>query len=366
MIIGRTTAAWRLGAPILLAVMVSACGNGLIDPRGSGWSLEPVAMGNELGYHSAVAVSDDGTVHLAYHDAYHLRLFYARRAAPGQWLSTPIDTVGWKGEAVTLEAGIGDTLHLAYKDIFPEDLRYARFDGESWQYERLDTFHSGGENPYLVATPDGFSVVEMNTERSLVNYWRGGLGNWERVGCVSFTSSRASFAFCRGPNNLEIAAFAKSSSWRSSSWQIEHRSALTPESNWTRNTLLSGLKSDDFYHRSLVMGYDANDRRHVLFRNGAGNLVDLALGRPVDSEVRKAFVQLRRDSEGKLWILYARDRALILATYNELSARWDKRTAITTLDPAGRWDFQVDGDGAVHVSVYSSAGRLWYGCWEDD
>jgi len=359
------TARFLLPALIPVLLTGSACSNGPTGPGGTGWTLETIAVGPRLGYHSSVTVAEDGTVHAAYHDAHNLRLFHARRAVPGGWISTPIDTVGWMGEGVQIAAGAGDTLHLVYKDIFPDDLKYARFAGGEWQYERFDIYQSGGEDPHLFLAPDGIHVLELNEERSAVNYWRNTAGEWENLAYLSFGTSRTSFAFCQGPAGPEVAIFAKRTSWRSSSWQIEHRRAETPGGTWVRSTLLEGLKTEDFYHLSLAMGYDLSDHRHVLYRNGNGRLIDLALGRAIDSQVPKSRVAISHDDAGTLWILYARESSLVLAAYSEPAARWERRAVLGNIAPAGRWGFAIDPGGAVHATVYSSSGRLWYARWED-
>ncbi len=360
-----TTGRFTRKALLIAAVTAGcACSAGPTGPGGNGWIFERLASGSEVGFHSSCAVTGDGTVHVAYHDAHALQLFHARRTGPGAWIHTRLDTIGWMGEGVTIAAGVGDTLYLAYMDMFPHDLRFARFDGENWEYERLDPFQSMGEDPHLYLAADSIHIIEMNTVLNAINYWRHGSGGWELAGYTSFATARPSFAFCYGPAGPELAAFVKSTASRSSTWGIELRTADAPDGRWLRTIMVSGLKTDDFYHRSLVMGYDAADRRHLLYRTGECHLLDLYTGRVVDSDVGEAIVRICRDAEDHLWILYLRDASLILSVFNETAGRWEKRTAVAGLHPAGRWGFAIDDAGVVHLSVYSAAGELWYGRWE--
>ncbi len=346
----------------LLLITGLGCSRTPTGPGGNGWTFEPVAMGLQVGLHSALTTTSDGAVHILHHNADELSLYHARRRAPRVWESVRVDSVGWKGRDVALSRGPGDTLHAAWQDIFVKDLRYAAFDGTIWRYDRLDPWKSAGAESIIEVRGDGIHLLELMEERSRIQYWIGGAGDWTLTGEITISRPRSVLALAWGPTGPAIAGFASSTSSRLTRFDLRLFTASDPAGTWTKSTLIHDLQRDDFTYQSLAMEYDEVGIRHILFRRGNGDLIDLADGR-VAREVAEGRVRIGRDPAGILWTLYPFEDGFGLSSLQP--GGWRRETTITDLDPLGKWALHIDEAGTFHVSFYDhSRHRLWYGRWE--
>jgi hypothetical protein len=360
---------------VCLLLTGAGCGSDVTGPTGDGWTLERIASGHLVGAYSSLTRAADGTVHVAYHDARLYRLFHARRTAPDQWESTRIDSAGWMGHDVVLRAGSdGDTLHLAYQDVWERRLRYARYDGSSWSHEYVDLRAAYGERPAISIQADGPHLVELNPDTEHVAYWARTGSGWSRLSTQRISSARPALAFTVGPYGpaFAIVTYLTLSSYRNSpvGFRVLLYTAASGDGPWTgavlheRQFTLETGKARGATPRGVGIESDLSGVLHVLFRDADGVLHDSA-GDLVDTGVRNAYIRLRKDSVGDLWVLYPRGSGLSLSKWTS-SGGWNRVAAIGSLNPEGLWDLHIDDAGAVHVSVYSASTRsLWYGLWEE-
>ena len=361
---------------VCLLLIGAGCGSDVTGPTGNGWTLEQIASGHLVGAYSSLTTAADGTVHVAYHDARRYRLFHARRMGPDQWEATRIDSAGWMGHDVVLRAGsAGDTLHLAYQDVWEKRLRYARYDGFSWNYEYVNLSTAYGERPALFLQPDGPHLVELNTDTDQVAYWTRTGSGWSRLSTQRVSNARPALAFTIGPFGPAFAIVTyKTLAGSFSNFPIGYRillyTAAGGDGPWTgveldqREFTPETGKARDATPRGIGIESDPDGVLHVLYRDVDGVLRDSA-GDPVDTGVRNAFLQVRRDPVGDLWVLYPRGSGLSLSRWTA-GGGWNRVAAIGSLNPEGVWDLHIDDAGGVHVSVYSAATRsLWYGLWEE-
>ena len=352
---------YRRSILALLCVLLSGgCGSEEVTrPTEQGWVFEKLASGNLVGVHSSLTTSSDGTVHVIYHDGDYNRLYHARRVGPDQWVTTRIDTVGRFGRYVTVETGPGDTLHLAYKDIFHADLRYAMFDGSVWNYERFETSTSFGGSPVLKVEPDNLHLLEINTEKDRINYWLGSFQNWRLAGQINaYRLATNTFDFTLGPDGPVIVTFEE---WYSQGTSLTLWTASAPESLWTSTVIATSIDPSS----TPSCEYDENGLLHVLYKNSSGEIYDTASGM-IDEGVDDGLIRLHRDSgpNGGLWALYNHDDGLGLAAF-QFGNTWERQTLISNLHPFGLYDLHVAEDGSIHISVYSETLKeLYYGRWE--
>ncbi len=350
---------------IITLIVLGGCSRSPTGPGGGGWTFEPVANGDQVGLHSSLTTTSDGSVHILYHDAKDLTLHHARRVAPGKWERVQVDTIGWKGEDVVISRGAGDTLHVAYQDMFVDNLRYASFDGTSWAYERIDPFRSAGEEPIIDPRGDGIHLLELKSDRNNINYWHGGLGNWTLLSDIHVNSPRSSLALAHGPTGHAVAVFATQTTYYGRSihkYDLLLFTAADPAGQWTKTVLVTDLLRSDYSFQSLAMDYDQAGQRHILYRLGNGDLIDLAGGR-IARGVVAGRIRIKRGPGGELWVLYPFKEGLgISRLYTD---GWRRETSISDLNSFGKWSMHIDENGTIHVSIYSHAERrLWYGRWE--
>ncbi|MFC1500443.1 hypothetical protein ACFL6T_05450 [Candidatus Zixiibacteriota bacterium] len=357
----------RVGTGIIIIITLfvwGGCSKSPTGPAGGGWTFELVDAGSQMGWHSSLTTTSDGTVHILYHDGYELTLNHARRIAPDVWERTRLDTIGWKGEDVAVSCGLGDTLHIAYRDMFVKDLRYARYDGTDWVYDRLDPFRATGEEVIIDSRSDGVHMLELKDDSNQLNYWHGGLENWNLVSYIHINGPRPTLALAQGPAGPVLSLFATQTSYSRSvqKYDLLLYTADDPAGPWVKTTLISDLLRTDYSYQSLAMDFDEMGQLHLLYRLTDGDLHDMA-GSRVAREVEAGRVRINRGPGGDLWALYPISDGFGLSNFR--GGVWRRMTSINALNHLGKWAMHIDGEGTVHISVYSHSGhRFWYGRWE--
>jgi len=348
----------------LAPIALPGCGKDVpTRPSAEGWSFELVASGERIGFHSSLTTTSDGTVHIAYYDDAGRKIFHARRLAAGNWEHTRLDSIGWYGRHPVIKSSPGDTLHLAYKDIYHNDLRYACFDGHVWTYERIDPYLSYGGSPVMLLRTDGIHLLDMNIERNVVGYWRGRPSNWTREGSIYVSRPVSSFGFAIGPLGLTLAIFTESYNyWGQSSVgsDLLLKTTPSPGQSWSQTvlTVIEGRPPS-----SPVLEYDGDGILHILYQKNSNALHDIGTGF-VDITSGQGMIRLQKGSTGDLWLLYRKNDGLVLR-HLVPGGFWSHITAIDDLDAEGQYDLHIAADGSIHICVYSrSLQELLYGRWE--
>lgn len=363
----RTTITAVFTAAFLYAsLLLNGCGSDdAVRVNADDWTLETVASGNLVGSQSSLTTSADGTIHIAYHDSPEKKLIYTKRTSPGQWLHTWIDTIGWFGRSPVIEAGTGDTLHLAYQDMYHDDLRYARYDGQSWIIERIDPGISFGSSIVMLVRLDGIHMLDMNIQTSQVNYWRGSLSNWDWTGNIYLARAITSFDFSIGPNGPALVSILNPSNFSFLDNPLEAsvlilRAAPDPGGPWNQ-TVITYIEGQP--PSSPVLEFDGDGLLHILYQDQNKVLYDYNIG-VIDSKAERGIICLEKGLTGDLWLLYTSGSNLSLRHYTP-GEGWKIETTIYGCRPKGQYDLHIDHNGLVHASFYSStSAELFYGRWD--
>lgn len=122
------------------------------------------------GGHTALDVATDpwGTTHLAYYDPDTSSLRYSARGRDGKW-STPVLVDGqWTdcGSHLSLAIDQAGKPQVAYFDATHADLKFARFDGSSWITRRVDRPKNVGQFPSITHDPENQSMIAYHAKSS--------------------------------------------------------------------------------------------------------------------------------------------------------------------------------------------------------
>jgi hypothetical protein len=186
---------------------------------GTQWRQEIVDAGLGVGEYASIAVDYDYGVHIAYYDATNGLLKYALRrnnawtlqvidqptttttsvdflsetAEPWEQTERPWrdpDLLGSQAVAATTDGGVGmytsiavdsdDYPHISYYDSDNRDLKYARWDGVSWDIEHVDTNDNVGKYSSLALDGDDDPHIAYyhDTQDSL-RYANKTSGDWD-------------------------------------------------------------------------------------------------------------------------------------------------------------------------------------------
>jgi hypothetical protein len=127
---------------------------------GTAWQIETVDTAGDVGWYTSL-IEIDGQPAISYYIATiaggsYFDLKFARYDG-ASWQIEAVDTVGTVGWYTSL-ALIGGQPAISYYDATREDLKYARYDGASWQIEAVDTTGNVGKYTSL-AEIDGQPAI---------------------------------------------------------------------------------------------------------------------------------------------------------------------------------------------------------------
>jgi hypothetical protein len=118
--------------------------------------VPPGANGSTNG----IAYDAAGTLHLAYYDEVTNNLKYATRSAAGVWSSAIVVDPGFvAGQYVSLTMDPVNHPGIAYYDANNADLKYAHFNGSSWDVMTVDATFTTGYYPSLRYDAAGRPVI---------------------------------------------------------------------------------------------------------------------------------------------------------------------------------------------------------------
>jgi len=330
-------------------------------PTGEGWMFEQVATGVSVGIHSSLTVTSDSRVHMAFHDNINKKLHYAERTTEGGWTIVKLDSLGWKGLGVTIEAGPGDTRHMAYQDMWLDDLRYARCDGNSWEYESIEPLTSQGVSPVILVKEVDIHIAEICG--SHIHYRYGSLNNWSMTRNPPSGGAPCQIDMAIGPAGPVIAvAFNVTIGTQYAKTEygvVLVKTDSTSSLGWDYQRIVDGCQEPT----NVAIAYDGVGILHLLYTDNDGVLHDEA-GSVVDQNIQAGTLQIDMSQDGSLWVFYAINGGLAVSQYVPGGA-WQRVTTIQNVNPDGKWDLHVCSDGLLHVSFYDrSRHELWYARWD--
>lgn len=116
----------------------------------------------ELGRSFDTALDADGVLHAAYYDTQRGRLLYATRDTDGLWSrSYVIDQSADVGVQVSINIDASGKAGVAYFDVTNTAVKYAGFNGSTWNTTTLESDKHTGTTPSLAFDIDGNAYVSF-------------------------------------------------------------------------------------------------------------------------------------------------------------------------------------------------------------
>jgi hypothetical protein len=119
------------------------------------WVHEAVDSAGTPGMKNAMAVEADGTVHVAYVDAWDRDTLEHAWRAGGVWTLETIDAAGATGHDVAIALDADGAVHAVYAELGDEDLRYATNASGAWSVETIDAGVLRAHYASIAIAPDG-------------------------------------------------------------------------------------------------------------------------------------------------------------------------------------------------------------------
>ena len=163
--------------------------------RNGTWQVEEIGSGPipyEFGI--SMALSDDGRLHVAYHDGDMslnttgpgADLVYAV-LSDGQWQLEPVDTDGDVGKFPSIALDSADRPHISYLDRTTQTagrLKYAFHDGDQWRVEVVDELNNleiaflGARRTTAVAMDDEDNAYVAYSDKSVLRFAKKMENGW--------------------------------------------------------------------------------------------------------------------------------------------------------------------------------------------
>jgi len=364
-----------------LAFLVT-CGSEVSGPSGSGWNLELVASGPRVGIESDLQVLPDGAVHILYHDSQQHSLHHATRSSSGTWQSEQLDIPGWVGHGIQVEQDQNQNLHTIYQERFTKGVRYARFDGNAWEYQYIQPSLADGSQYSVTLQSDVVHMVELSRDSERFRYWTRAGGAWSQVSAGSCPyDPRPTIQLIVKQDEIIVSSVVIAmvieyfdeppygSFKRPAGYKILVHSSADNGLSWKLTAAVVDSPVGGGIERiprvtpvSHCTAYDANDDLHIVYRTEKGILTDDRTG-VIAENVKNSYLSMQNGPDGGLWLLFQKGSDLVL-THWQPGQNWTEQTRIINASPSGQWGLTLDSDRIVHVSFYNSAQQsCWYATW---
>jgi hypothetical protein len=367
-------------APAACGVSIGAGSDGVDDaiPRdGSGWHIETVDSSGDVGWDTSIAVDAWGNPHISYYDSSQGTLKYARWTGSA-WHIETVDYVdrggaGYSAWDTSIALDGAGYPHISYcysTSSLSGALKYARWDGVTWNIETVDTAGSVGwytslaldsaDTPHISHYQD--HVYDLRYSR-----WGGSAWQSETVESSGMVGAHTSLAI-DGQDHPHISYWddlnkdLKYARWDGATWSIE---TVDSSGNVGQYTSLA-VDGEDVPHISYVDRTNYN-LKYAWWDGSAWQLETVDASGVVSCEAIHSPPQwgcstsLSLGAEGHPHISYHD------ATNGDLEyAYWDgsgwQLETVDGADDVGQGNsLALDTGGQAHISYYDAAnGDLKY------
>ncbi|MCP4229751.1 MAG: hypothetical protein GY771_06345 [bacterium] len=221
---------------------------------GDGWQIEAVDTAGDGGYYTSIALDSGDNPHISYsyeNEYYNFDDLKYAYYDGSSWQTEVVDTTAdWEYEQYDTSIALdsGDNPHISYFDDSNSDLRYAYYDGSSWQFDAVDTAGyegvytsialDSGDNPHI----SYFDYINLDLKYA---YYDGSSWQTEAVDTAGSGGGYISITLDSG-DNPHISYYDGSNAdlkyayYDGSSWQTEAVDTTGDVGRYTSIALDSG------------------------------------------------------------------------------------------------------------------------------
>jgi len=227
---------------------------------GAAWQIETVDGPDQVGTYTSLALDSLDRPHIAYSDYTNDDLKYARWDGAA-WQVATVDTggdFGLVGMYTSLGVDSSDHPHISHNEWAADDsLKYARFNGTTWQNETVDSTGDVGMHTSLALDSSDrphISYFDLANEDLKYIYYNGTIWNSETVDSTGDVGRDNSLV-------LDSSDRPHVSYWNNSSYDLKY--ASFDGTSWQIETVDSG----DNVGANSSLALDSWDNPHISYRD---------------------------------------------------------------------------------------------------
>jgi len=321
----------------------------------TGWQRETVDPAPGVGSYASMAISGD-TIAIAYYDARNADLKVAIRQS-GVWQIATVDATGSVGTHASAAFDALGRLHVSYFDDTNDDLRYALWDGASWSTQTVDSASAAGMFSSLAidsANHPHISYIQyVNGSGTpyVVRYAAFDGTSWQLRSAKSEAVSLLYTSLALDSADLPVIAFQNAQNG------VLH--VVRRDSGGTWNDVAVTPPGDVNNGAWPSLAIDGSGQLHVAYQGTSQArhaYTDPSLGwqfEQVDVTVNSgAFSSLAVDSQGAVHITYGYNSFYYgdLRYARKTQGAWQPLTIDHREDPGSRSSLAIDGTGIAHIA----------------
>jgi fibronectin type 3 domain-containing protein len=239
------------------------------------WNIEQVEEGN-VGEFSSHVMDGNNHSHISYYDGSNGDLKYAKWDG-NSWDTVVVDSAGDVGKFTSITLDISDNPHISYFDATNENLKYASWNGSAWNIQKVDTTDRVGEFSSIALDSNDYPHIGYydrdNTNLKYV-YWNG--SSWHIEVVTNAGGSHTSLALDSNDHPhicyvrtqdlwLSVKSWFMYASWNGSAWNINEIDSGSVDYPFNDKV---GIDS------SIVI--DENDDSHISYIDDVNNQLKYA------------------------------------------------------------------------------------------
>ena len=328
--------------------------------NGSSWEIETIDAVGEVGEWTSLALENSvdtpiGTPHISYEDFTNLSLKYARWNG-SSWDIETVDSEGAVGRYTSLALDSSSYPHISYYDNANDDLKYACWNGSSWDIETVDSANDVGQFASLALDSSDnphISYLDWSDDELKYTHWNGSSWDIETVDTAGVAGWYTSLALdSLGNPHISYCEYhpiydLKYAKWNGSSWDIETVDSAGFEGLHTSLTLDSSGNPHISY-----FGATGHDLKYSWFdpNTGISDIETATINEPSDVLVLHA--PLPNPTEGSVTVTFELPESLpVTLSVYDLSGRLVENLVMDSL-PSGE-----------HILTWNPGPSLSDGCY---
>ncbi len=351
-----------------LVVLIVMASSAMVSPQlsepepaqGGKWQIVIVDSDGEGGggtgeyWFTSIALDSTDSPHISYFDGLNENLKYAKWSG-NTWYNETIDNSTNVGAYSSLALDNNDNPHIGYFDGINHDLKYARWNGSAWNCEIVDSFSDVGEFPSIALDSNDNPHISYQDRTNLtLKYakWNGSAWIIQTVDSSTNVGAYSSLAL-DSSEKPHISYFdggnfdLKYAKWNGNMWKME-----TVDSNGRVGEYSSLVLDSSDYPHIGYFDYTNGDVKYAKWKGTGWSI------KALDSSHHEGYwTSLALDSNGHPHLSYFDefDDDLKYAVWN--GSAWNIETVDTDGNTGYYTSLAIDSYDNPHISYY----QRWVG-----